>query len=477
MHGEKIEETHISWVIVGLHFTYKIKKPVKFNFLDFSTLEKRKHFCNEEIKLNQRYSPSIYLKVMPISINGSIVDYAVKMKTLPPEKRLDKLITKNKATPSMIKKIAEEIWHFHSKAKASDNISNFGKPDHLRKIYNKDFNSLSHFVGKNISGKEYGQLYHFMNNFLINNKTFFLSRIKEKAIRDRHGDLHSENIFYHNKPYIFDCIEFNPNFRYIDSAAEISFLVMDLEFRKKEELAKIFLNAYLNKSKDYDLLKLLTFYKCHYACVEGLVNILSGNYKKAKEYFKLALRYTKPYLIAVGGIIGTGKSTLAMGLAEKLGAFLLRSDIVRKKLAKVPLYDHSGSEFNKSIYSKVFTQKTYQALFSSAVQALGQGQNVVLDASFSKKHFRKQLVRLAQRNNVDFLFIETSAPDKIILKQLKQRKREISDAGSKLLAPFKKSYEAPEEIPVLNRFRIKTIGKKENTLKKALARINARINA
>ena len=472
--GIKLAETHISWVLIGPRYTLKIKKPVKLSFLDFSSLAKRKHFCEEELRLNQRYSPSIYLGVIPIFSEDKrkIIDYAVKMKTLPSEKRLDKLLAKNAVTPRMIKRIADEIWHFHSRTKGNNKISYFGNPDHLRRVYEKDFKAISKFIGKSISKSAYFKLFNFSKSFFARHKDLFELRVKEKAIRDRHGDLHSENIFYNKRPYIFDCIEFNPDFRYIDSAAEIGFLLMDLEFRGKAKLAEVLLTTYLKKSRDKDLPKLLSFYKCHYACVEGLVHSLSGNFKLAERYFQFAADYTKPKpcLIAVGGLIGTGKSTLAKALAEKQQSVLLRSDAIRKELAKGSLKLIFRRGIFKGLYSPAFTRHTYRTMFSRAEKFLKQGRNVILDASFSKKLFRKQLIILARKTNSDFQFIETILPEGLILKRLKQRPKGISDAGPQLLAPFKKNYEPPIEI---HAYKVSTIGSKKNLLKKVLARLGS----
>ncbi|MFA4858020.1 MAG: AAA family ATPase [Candidatus Margulisiibacteriota bacterium] len=447
----KFEETHISQALIGPRYTYKIKKPVKFNFVDYSTLAKRKHFCLEEVRLNRRYSPSMYLGVVRLN-NG---EYAVKMKTLPAEKRLDKLLTKNQVTPQMIKRLAQVVWHFHRKAKAIK--GKFGSAKLLRGVFYGNFQTTSKFVGKVISRRLDQQIQAYLLHFLDLHPDWFAQRIRAGKIRDLHGDLHSENIFYHKKPYIFDCIEFNSDFRYIDCAAEISFLIMDLECRGKNKLADLFLETYLKTSCDQDCRKLLNFYKCHYAYIRGSVLCLAGDFKLAAQHFKLAGQYikTKPYLLAVGGIIGTGKSTLAKGLAEKWGAIWLRSDEIRKKLAgklnpaNTPHPRRNRPGFKQGIYSPGFTQKTYRAMLAAAEKFLRNGENVVLDASFSKRVFRKNLLRLVRRVKANFKFLETVASSKTILRRLKKRKKDISDAGPWLLNQFKQNYEPPTEMPVI----------------------------
>lgn len=468
--GTKLYETHISYVLSNRYFTYKIKKPVKFPFVDYSTLAKRKYFCQLELKLNRRFAKDIYLKTTPIRINNKIVDYAVVMKTLPAQTRLDILLKKNAVTRRMIRELAEEIWKFHHKAETTNKISAFGHPNHIKEVFMRDLKNIHSFIGKSISRQQFNHIYAYTADFIGRNNKLFINRIKMKKIKDLHGDLHSENIFYFRRPCLFDCIEFNPNFRYIDSAAEVAFLLMDLESRGKRNLADELLKAYLKQSRDYSLPKLLDFYKCHYACVRGMVNSMQGDHKKAGRYFRQAEKYSKyqPRILAIGGMIGSGKSTLAQSLGTLLGFPVLRSDSIRKQIAKVPTHSNQKSDFGKGIYKLFFTNKTYQRLFKQANNIIKQGQNVILDASFSKPSQRRQLMRLANKLKANFLFIETRLPDSYLLKRLKQRKNDISDAGPDLLNPFKKRYIPPKEIPAAKRLTVEPIGHKKSTLKRVL---------
>lgn len=436
-----IEETHISWVIVGPRYTLKIKKPVKFSFLDFSTLAKRKYFCQQEIKYNRRFSP-IYLKVIPIRENNRIIEYGIVMKTLPPEKRLDKLLDKQKVNPSMAKTLARTIWAFH---KHSKRIKNLKQPKILLRTCEADFKTAQRSHHKTISENQLKQIRSYIIHFLKSNKGLFNRRIKEGKIRDIHGDLHSENIFYHKKPYLFDCIEFNDSFRQIDILAEISFLIMDLEVRGEKLLAETLLKAYLKASGETEVDPLINFYKCHYAFVTGLVATLSNKYKLARRYFKLAEKYAsvKPELIAIGGIIGAGKSTLAKDLAKKSGFTLLRSDAIRKELAR--------KIHPASLYSPAFSRTTYKAMLARAKDALKHNNGVILDATFSKIKYRRWLMELVQKIKPDFKFIEMKLPRKIVLKRLATRKNDISDADPALLDKCIKDYEPPIDIPKKNR--------------------------
>ena len=423
-------------------YTLKIKKPVRFSFLDFTTPAKRKYFCEQEIKLNRRFSPSIYLKVVPVKEKNKIIDYAVVMKTLPPEKRLDKLLKEHKVNRPMIKTIAKNIWAFHKNAKR---IKNLKQPDLLQHNCEADFKTAQKYHHKTISDKSLMQIRSFINHFIKNNKALFIKRIKNGKIRDIHGDLHSENIFYHKKPYLFDCIEFNASFRQIDIIAEISFLLMDLEVKGEKLLADTLLKAYLKASGETKGDSLINFYKCHYAFVTGLVSTLSNKYKLAKKYFKLAEQYAsvRPELIAIGGIIGAGKSTLAKSLSQDLGYPLLRSDAIRKELA--------GKRHPVNLYSPAFSHATYKVMLAKAKGLLKNNQGVILDATFSKKIYRRWLMNMAKKTKADLKFTELKTSRKLAFKRLAARKNDISDAGPALLDKFIKAYEPPREIPRGNR--------------------------
>jgi len=459
--GLRLIKTHIDYVLVGHKYTYKIKKNIKFDFVDYTSLEKRKHFCLEEIRLNRRYSPEIYLGVVPVKLSfdgkyafggkGETIDYAVMMKTLPNERRLDILLSQNRVSPKMMEQIALAVLAFHSKAKTSRQIQAFGSWQHRIKVIDLNCYELDKFYKKIIDKNIYCEVKSFLHNFVYDHKVIFKNRMQKGRIRDLHGDLHAGNIFYLNKPYIFDCIEFNQEFRYIDVAAEISFLLMELEFKGHKELAEVFLRTYLEKSKDWELLALLNFYKCHYAIVRAMVTAMEGKLGLTQKYLNLAGRYAnpKPLLIAIGGMIGSGKSTLAKKIADELSFPILQSDKIRKTLASIPLYSRPDKRALKEFYSSDFTKRTYASLYDQAEKYLNADESVILDASFAKIELRRPLISIAKRTKADFIFIEIKAPEKVIQKRLRIRQKEkrISDAGVALYYSFKKGYQSPDEIP------------------------------
>ena len=306
-------QTHISFVFLTRKFVYKVKKAVNFGFLDFSTLEKRRFFCERELELNRRLCDDMYLEVVPINKSngikikgdGETVEYAVKMKRMPQNKIMSKLLEENKVDNRLIGEIAKIIADFHAKAETNKRISEFGFLTTVGKNWTENFEQTKEYVGKTLSEKEFKLIREKVETFMREQKPLFDERIAEGKIRDCHGDIHSGNIFITDKIYIFDAIEFNERFRYSDVAADIAFLAMDLDFRKRLDLSEFFVKKYIKYSKDEELMKLLSFYKCYRAYVRGKVVGFKLNdpnidleekkraSKEAKAYFKLASDYVK----------------------------------------------------------------------------------------------------------------------------------------------------------------------------------------
>ena len=306
-------QTHISFVFLTKNFVYKVKKAVNFGFLDFSTLEKRRFFCEEELELNRRLCPDMYLEVAPINKSnitkikgtGETVEYALKMKRMPQEKIMTVLLKENKVDNKTIDGIAKIIAQFHSKAQTNTEISQYGSLKIVKTNWDENFSQTLKFISKTLSQTDFQFIETKINNFMEKNKTLFESRINEDRIRDCHGDIHSGNIFITDKIYIFDAIEFNDRFRYSDVASDVAFLAMDLDFQQRVDLSNYFIEQYMVYSKDQQLTRLLPFYKCYRAYVRGKVisfklddpNVTreekSSATKEAKAYFKLAANYAK----------------------------------------------------------------------------------------------------------------------------------------------------------------------------------------
>ena len=313
---QKIEliQTQMSFIFLTGDYVYKVKKPVNLGYLDYTTLEKRRFFCHQELKLNRRLCPDAYLAVVPIAEEkgklrvegqGDPLEYAVKMSQLPQERMMDVLLPRGKVTKEMIAKVAEKLAGFHQKAETNSKIAAFGKLDTIRQNCDENFAQTEKYIGISISSTKYEQIKSYTNDFISRNSSLFDKRVGKGRIRDCHGDLHAAHICFSDDICIYDCIEFNDRFRYSDVASEVAFLAMDLDRYQQADLSKHFVNTYVELSQDEELLSLLNFYKCYRAYVRGKVESfkLDDPYfpeeEKAKSlaiaqrYFELAESYTK----------------------------------------------------------------------------------------------------------------------------------------------------------------------------------------
>jgi len=306
-------QTHISFVFLTRNYVYKVKKAVDIGFLDFTTLEKRRSFCEKELELNRRLCEGMYLEVVPINKSdvikikgeGGTVEYAVKMKRMPQEKMMNRLLDENKVDGTLIDGIAKIIAEFHSKAGTNKWISKFGSLATIEANWKENFMQTRKFVGKTVSMKDYKLITERIDDFMKTNASFFESRVKEGRVRDCHGDIHSGNIFVTDRIYIFDAIEFNERFRYSDVASDVAFLAMDLDFKERTDMSNFFVKRYVEYSGDQESTKLLPFYKCYRAYVRGKVISFkledpsvgseekNAAIKEAKSYFKLASTYAR----------------------------------------------------------------------------------------------------------------------------------------------------------------------------------------
>jgi aminoglycoside phosphotransferase family enzyme len=306
-------QTHISFVFLTRSLVYKVKKAVDLGFLDFTTLEKRRFFCEKELELNRRLCGNMYLEVVPINKSslikikgeGETVEYAVKMRRMPQDKMMNKLLEEKKVDSKLIDRIAEIIAKFHLGAETNARISDFGSLATIKTNWTENFDQTKEFVSTTISAADFRSIRERIDSFMEKNVSFFEKRKSEGRVRDCHGDMHSGNIFVTNGIYVFDAIEFNERFRYSDVASDVAFLAMDLDFKERADLSSLFVKRYVQYSGDHELTKLLPFYKCYRAYVRGKVTSFklrdpgidshekSAAMKEARAYFKLASAYAK----------------------------------------------------------------------------------------------------------------------------------------------------------------------------------------
>jgi aminoglycoside phosphotransferase family enzyme len=277
----------MSFIFLTGEYVYKIKKPVNLGYLDYTTLEKRHFFCHQELELNRRLCPDVYLAVVPITMSlrgakrrsnllriegqGQAIEYAVKMKQLPQDRMMDVLLPRGQVTLEMVARVAEKLMVFHQKAETNQKIAAFGRLDVIRHNCDENFAQTEKYIGLTISKAQYERIKGYTDNFIRSNAGLFEKRVREGRIRDCHGDLHAAHVCFTDDICIYDCIEFNDRFRYSDVASEMAFLAMDLDRYQQAGLSRHLVNTYVGLSHDEELLKLLNFYKCYRAYVRGKV--------------------------------------------------------------------------------------------------------------------------------------------------------------------------------------------------------------
>ncbi len=473
----KLIQTHLSWVFLAGDVVYKVKKPVDFGFLDFTTLEKRRFFCSEEIRLNRRLCPEIYLDVVPIGKDkghyrveapGEAVEWAVKMKRMPDDGLMSALIKRDEIEKRDIENICEILVPFYQRAKAPEDKLWLGGIDVVRENCVENFTQTEDFAGKVFPRETFEEIRRFTLSFLEKEEALFEQRQKGGWVVEGHGDLYSANICFDRKQdkiYIFDCIEFNERFRYGDVVADVSFLSMDLDFLGLCDLSAYFIELFRQKSGDNELLRLLDFYRCYRAYVRGKIGCFTWaspevdektrnlSLEMAKRYFQLALRYAggvkeRPTLFVFMGLSGTGKSTIARAFAKKRDMEVFNSDYVRKEyVSGIPAEEKRLEPFGKGIYSKEFTKKTYRALSRLAGERLVLGKSVILDATYIDPEKRKRVRELAGSCGANLVFIHCTCPEEVALERMKRRLKasgEVSDGRQEIYQKQKTIFVPPD---------------------------------
>jgi uncharacterized protein len=455
-------QTHASFVLLTGDYAYKIKKPVNFGFLDYSTLEKRQHFCTQELVMNRRTAPEIYLEVVPIIQKGDLfqlasnspsinsgeipVEYTLKMQQFPQESLFVSLLEQGQITEKIMEELGREVAKFHSTAISDNYICKFGEVSQIREAIDNNYLISQKYIGGPQTQTQYQETKDYTDSFFADNQELFNSRIANNKIRECHGDLHLRNIaLWQNKILLFDCIEFNEQFRFVDVMYDVAFTVMDLESRGHQELGNAFLNTYIEQTGDWEGLQLLPLYLSRQAYVRAKVTSLMlddaaiSTAQKAEisqtaaHYYQLAWEYTKPRrgkLTLMSGLSGSGKSTVARYLARRTGAIHIRSDAVRKHLGGISLNERGAQD----LYSDEMTANTYSRLLELGIILTDRGWNVILDAKFDRQNLRTNAINLAQSRNLPLQIIYCTAPIEVLRSRLEQRRGDIADATAELLS-------------------------------------------
>lgn len=472
-------QTHISYVLLTPEFVYKIKKPVDFGFLDFSTLEKRRFFCNEEIRLNSRLAPDLYLGVVEVTEDGgvfrvgevdgsmrtgAVVEYAVKMRRIPEGVTLDEMIRQGRASARTMGRVARAIAAFHGQA---ETIRNAAQADTIAFNVMDNFTRIEAFVGEaptsTISRRRLDEVRGFTEGFLATSKGVIEERVRAGFIKDCHGDIHVDHVLVTDKIAIFDCIEFSERLRLCDTVADAGFLSMDLEYLGRGDLAKAFEDAYKEASGDKARAELWRFYKCYRAVVRGKVASLksgesevgdaerSAAIRDAIGHFHLAHLYAtggfRPVLVVVAGLTATGKSTLVAAVRGVGSMKVLSTDAARRVIFNIPEGEHRRGEFGRDLYTEESTCKVYEAVLEEAREWLALGRSVILDATFSKKRYVEEARAIADKNNALCFVVECVASDETVRARMEKRlldKSSLSDATYETYLHMKEGFEPIE---------------------------------
>ena len=455
-------ETHISWVILTGPFAYKIKKPVDLGFLDFSTLARRHQFCLEELRLNRRTAPALYLDVVPITgepaqpaIGGTGIpfEYAVRMQQFSRDAVFSKRATGGRITERCIDTLAEHLASFHQEVPRAATDTPFGSLETVTRAVEENLSFLAQWTDKDEDRHRIAELDAWSRQQLHRFSHVLVERRAGGYVRECHGDLHLGNLaLVDGQPTPFDCIEFSPELRWIDIVSEVAFLTMDLEVHGLKPLAYRFINRYEEVVGDYAGLVLWTFYRVYRALVRAKVarltraattdqtdhERLDTAYRDYLAYAHRAITPAGPLLMITHGLSGSGKSTIAGHLAEQLGAIRVRSDVERKRL----LPGTAGA----SLYTRDMTHRTYARLAEIASLLLGAGLPVIVDATFLGAAERGTQRELARRLRVPFRILDVDAPETVLRERISARRQVAQDPSDATTAVLEQQLRERERL-------------------------------
>jgi uncharacterized protein len=454
-HADQVEviETHISWVFLAGDRAYKVKKPVALGFLDFSTLEARRFYCEEELRLNRRTAPGLYLGVVPITDapggvrmggEGKPVEYALEMRRFPQDALADAVARRGGLGAPQIDAIAAAVAGFHAAIPAAPNGSEHGTPERVTATALASFAQLNALVADAAQREALGALRDWTAREGERLRAVFAARRRDGFVRECHGDLHLGNIaFLEGRPVLFDCIEFDPALRWIDVINEVAFLAMDLFEHGLSPAAWRELNAYLEATGDYAGARVLRYYLVYRAMVRALVACIREHqpgsaaaqgraHREFGTYLALARSLAapgSPALMLMHGLSGSGKTTVSQRLLEQLGAVRLRSDVERKRLHGLAAGARTRAEPGGGIYAPESTRLTYDRLKDAARAIVESGYRVIVDAAFLRRAERDAFRALARDAGAAFLIVSCEAPEDVLRERVARREKAASDAS------------------------------------------------
>lgn len=490
----RVRETHISLVFLTGEHVYKLKKPVDLGFLDFRALERRRHFCLREVEVNRRLAEGVYRGVVSITREGAgfrlggageAVEYAVHMRQLRDEDVLEERLRQGGVPPDVVVRVAEHLADFLRRAEPLAGRVAGEAYAHLHSACAANFRQVAEVAGADLDPLLLGVVQSATMGFLRHRQDLFQRRAAQGWVRDGHGDLRTGHIYIENGAIrVIDALEFNDDLRRIDTASDLAFLAMDLDARRRPDLAELLLETAARALEDPGLYALLPFYQCYRAMVRCKVSVLRRAEPgldrrqqdrllgEARGYLALAGRYAlqfgRPRVWVTAGLPASGKSTLARGLGEALGLAPLRSDVLRRELFGAA---QGPQPFGAGRYHPAALQRVYGRLLTRAGEHLARGSSVVLDATFGRRRARGEARRLARDRRCGIVFLECTAPEETLRQRLLRRegRQEVSDARIEHLEALRAEFEPLSELEPHQYLKLDTSGAREGVLRRALA--------
>jgi aminoglycoside phosphotransferase family enzyme/predicted kinase len=471
----ELVETHLSWVFLTRDSAFKVKKPVSYSFVDFRRVEARRAACEAEVTLNRRLSSDVYLGVVPVrqsgggltlSGDGEIVDWAVHMRRLSDATRGDRLLARGALDARRVDALAERLARFHAEARCDTETAAFGALPTVAGNVAENFRETTQMVGELMSPDEARALERSQLAFLRSQESLLARRMAEGRVRDGHGDLRLEHVYFEEgDPRIIDCIEFSERFRFGDVCADVAFLAMDLVEHGRPDLGELFIARYARSAGDYDLYALVDFYEGYRAHVRAKVASYVANdadashqlrlekSAEARRHFILAVASARrsllpPMVVAVGGVIASGKSTVAEAIAEQMSCPVIDADRTRKHMLGVPETRRLDETAWSGAYDRSVTRRVYEEVMREAGVVLASGRSVVLDASFRSVQMRKDARALAHAHALPFLFVECHAGRATCLARLEERAKgaAVSDGRAAIFDDFCRAFDPVLEL-------------------------------
>lgn len=473
-----LKETHISQVFLTDREVFKVKRAVSFGFLDFSTPALRRAACEAEVTLNRRLAPDVYHGTVALrrgadgrytfTGDGEVVDTAVHMVRLPDRWSALSRLQNGLLSGADIDRVAARLARFHAEVRSDAETASYASPEAVARVVEENLTDLAQAMNEHMSAAESGELVRWQREFLRSHRAFFEARAASGRSREGHGDLRLEHVYLDDAGAVtvIDCVEFSPRYRCADVCSDVAFLAMDLSLHGRVDLAERFLARYARESDDHDLFALVDFYSAYRACVRAKISAMVERSPDASEdvraracqecrrYLLLALAADRrsllsPCVVAVGGVIASGKSTVSDWLCGELGAATVDADRTRKHMLGVAHTQKVHDGTWQGAYDPAFTEKVYEEVLRRADVVLASGRPVVIDASFRSRTMRAQARALAEKRGVPFRFVECATPREVCRERLREREKgaSVSDGRLAIFDDFCARFEPVTELP------------------------------